>query len=268
LLENARPRTALARRVLAEEDVIKQMAFGSYPAVYLSEKGEARVALLSDLVESLILRDASDLFKVKRIDAFRRLLSLLAGQAGDLVNFSELASVCNADVGTLSSYVAILEENHIVQRVPPFAGGKRVELTSAPKVYFIDCGIRNRLLNNHSSDFGLRTDAGHLFENWVFSELCKGLPLTDPIRFWRSKAGAEVDFVIEHGSALHAVECKFASLKRPGISRSIRSFVEAYKPKRLAVVNLTLEEEMRVGATTLTFVTPLGFIDWLAALST
>jgi hypothetical protein len=266
LLENAGPPTAIARRALAEEVVIKQMSFGSYPAVYLSGKDETRVALLSDLVESLILRDASDLFKVRRIDAFRRLLTLLAGQVGDLVNFSESASVCNADVGTLSSHVEILEENHIVQRVPPFAGGKRVELTSAPKVYFIDCGIRNRLLNNHSSDFGLRTDAGHLFENWAFTELCKGLPLTDPIRFWRSKAGAEVDFVIEHGGGLHAVECKFASLKQPAISRSVRSFIEAYRPKRLAVVNLTLEKKMRLGVTTVSFVTPLGFIDWLSAL--
>jgi predicted AAA+ superfamily ATPase len=47
------------------------------------------------MLESLILRDASDLFKVRRIDTFRRLLTLLAGQVGNLVNFSELAAVCN-----------------------------------------------------------------------------------------------------------------------------------------------------------------------------
>ncbi len=267
LLRHASPSNPFSRRASAEKIVSDQIAFGSYPAVFLAGADREKTAFLNDLVESLILRDASDLFRVKRIDAFRKLLLLLAGQIGSLVNLSELASICNVDIGTIGNHLEILEENHIVQKVSPFSGGKRVELTSAPKVFFIDCGIRNQLLNNHSRDLPLRTDTGSLMENWVFSELCKNLSLAEPIRFWRSKGGGEVDFIIEDAGTLHAVEVKFASLKRPALSRSIRSFLEAYEPKRLAFVNMSLEHELKVGNTKINFLTPLTFVDWLAEFS-
>lgn len=35
----------------------------------------------------------------------------------------------------------LLEESHIVKRVRPFAFGKRREITSSPKVFFIDNGF-------------------------------------------------------------------------------------------------------------------------------
>ena len=123
-----------------ESIVSMQLVFGSYPAVYLAEDRLERIMLLSDLAEALILRDASDLFKIKRVDAFRKLLSLLAGQIGNLVNLSELASICNVDVGTVSSHIEMLEQSHIVKKAFPFAKGKRREITGTSKVYFIDNG--------------------------------------------------------------------------------------------------------------------------------
>ena len=195
------------------------------------------------------------------------MLMLLAGQVGNLVNLSELASICNVDVGTISNHIEILEENHILQKVLPFAGGKRSELTSTGKVFFIDCGVRNQLLNNHSRQLTLRTDIGPLFENWVFSEICKSLPWVDTLKFWRSKAGAEVDFVIERAGDLHAVEVKFASPKRPFLSRSVRSFVDAYRPKRMAVINMTLDYGLKVGKTRVSFLTPLKFLEWIGEIS-
>ena len=158
----------VARERARREIVLHQLIFGSYPQVYLSSGPDEKRFILNDLVEALILRDASDLFRIKRIDAFRRLLSLLAGQAGSLVNLSELAAVCGVDVGTISSYIEILEESHLVAKVGPFAGGKRREITGTPKVYFLDNGIRNQLLNNFSPDIDIRTDKGPLLENWVF----------------------------------------------------------------------------------------------------
>jgi uncharacterized protein len=267
LLRHENPANPISRQAAAERIVSDQLVFGSYPAVFLAGDDTGKKEILNNLVESLILKDASDLFKVKRIDAFWKLLMLLAGQIGNLANFSELASICNADVGTIGNHIEILEENHIVQKVLPSAGGKRAELTSAAKVFFMDCGIRNQLLNNHSRELQLRTDIGPLLENWVFSEICKNIPLVDTIKFWRSKAGAEVDFVVEHAGALHGVEGKFASLKRPLLGRSVRSFIEAYAPERLAVVNMRLERELQSEKTIINFVTPATFIQWLTKFS-
>jgi hypothetical protein len=234
------------------------MIHGSYPAVYLAPADQDRIRLLSDLAEALILRDASDLFRIKRVDVFRKLLTLLAEQAGNLVNFSELASVCRVDAGTIHAYVEILEESHIVKVVRPFTGGKRRELTTAPKIFFIDNGIRNQLLNAFSADIPLRTDKGALMENWVFSELYKRMPLTSAIHFWRSKAGAEVDFVVEQAGKIIAMEVKSADLDRPVLGRSARSFIDAYHPEQFVILNRSLETTLTIDNGQIDFQTPFN----------
>jgi len=256
LLRHEDPANPIAARSLSEQIFCRQMTHGSYPAVYLADGDQDRVRLLSDLTEALILRDASDLFRIKRVDVFRKLLTLLAGQAGNLVNFSELASICRVDAATIHAYVEILEESHIVKVVRPFAGGKRRELTTAPKIFFIDNGIRNSLLNAFSPDLSLRPDKGALMENWVFSELYKCLPLTSGIHFWRSKAGAEVDFVVEQAGRIMALEVKSADLDQPRLGRSARSFIDAYRPEKFAVLNRSLEATVSMDNCQVDFLTP------------
>jgi len=256
LLLHENPANPVASRNICEMIFSRQMIHGSYPAVYLAPADTDRVRLLADLTEALILRDASDLFRIKRVDVFRKLLTLLAGQTGSLVNFSELASICSVDAATIHAYVEILEESHILKVVRPFAGGKRRELTTSPKIFFVDNGIRNQLLNAFSADISLRTDKGALLENWVFSELYKGLPLTAVIHFWRSKAGGEVDFVVEQAGKIVAMEVKSADLDRPKLSRSARSFIDAYQPERFVVLNRSLEAYLTIDSRPIDFLTP------------
>ena len=86
----------------------------------------------------------------------------------------------------------ILESSHVIAVVPPFAGGRRAELTKMPKVFFIDNGIRNQLFGGFAPARG-RNDRGVLMENLVFCELAKNLnPLLDSLRYWCSKSRAEV----------------------------------------------------------------------------
>jgi uncharacterized protein len=256
LLRQEKPENPLAAGSLGERIFRRQMIHGSYPAVYLARTDQDRVRLLSDLTEALILRDASDLFRIKRVDVFRKLLALLAGQTGNLVNFSELAAVCHVDTGTIRAYVEILEESHIVKVVRPFAGGKRRELTTAPKIFFVDNGIRNQLLNAFSADISLRTDKGALMENWAFSELYKRMPLTSVIHFWRSKSGGEVDFVIEQAGKITAMEVKSGDLDRPRLSRSGHSFIEAYRPEKFMILNSFLETTLTIDKFRIDFLTP------------
>ena len=266
LMRHANPPNPMAARNICQQIVSHQLIFGSFPSIYLSVKHDEKIMFLSDLVEALILRDASDLFKIKRVDAFRKLLTLLAGQIGSLVNHSELASICNVDVGTINAYIEILEESHVVKRLRPFAGGKRREITGAAKVFFIDNGIRNQLLNNFSNELDLRTDKGELLENWVFTEIYKTLPLQSSLKFWRSKTKAEVDFVIEHAGKTYALEVKFASLKGAKMSRSAWSFIEAYEPEKFAVLNMTFEEPVILKKAEIDFITPYSLPQWLDSI--
>jgi len=211
--------------------------------------------MLHDLVEAFVLRDASDRFRVGRPDAFRQLIRLLARQTGSLVNYSEWAAILGVSGDTVASYLAILEDSHIVATVRPFIGGRRAELTSRPKVYLVDNGIRNHLVGDVRS-FGERVDRGPLLENWVFTELWKVLAPDQVLRFWRSTSAAEVDFVIESGGRRAAIEVKAQALGRPRLPRGARSFVEAYGPEVLFLVNASLEHADTLSSTRLVWTTP------------
>jgi uncharacterized protein len=227
------------------------LLWGGYPEVYLSREKQA---VLNRLVEAFILRDASDLYHIKNPGAFRRLLGLAASQIGDLANFSNLAEILGISVNTVGQYLSILEESHIIHLVRPYVGGKRAEITSRPKIYFMDNGLRNALFGGFTP-LEDRSDMGKLMENLVFTELCKYTnPLLDAIHFWRSSSQAEVDFVVIREGRLVAVEVKSAHMKKPKVSRSLRSFIEAYKPQKVLVINNGLEENLMVGDTPVHFI--------------
>ena len=236
----------------------RHLVSGGYPDAWLAADPRP---VLQRLVEGVVLRDASDLFRVQHLDAFHRLLRLIAGQVGSLVNLSEWAGICGVARATISAYLDLLVETHLVHLVAPFAGGRRAEVTGRPKVFVVDTGVRN-LLVNALSPLDERPDRGPAFENWVAGELLKRQPalLGPGVRFWRSTSGAEVDFVLEGDDGLTGVEVKAAALHRPALSRSARSFIDAYRPARFVVLNLGLEHEEALGTTTVSWVGP----EWLA----
>lgn len=225
--------------------------YGGYPEVRLSLN---RQEILSRLVEAFVLRDASDLYQVRNPSAFRKLMGLAASQAGNLTNYSNFSENLGISVNTVVQYLEILEESHIIWLLPPFVGGKRAEITSRPKIYFVDNGIRNYLFGGFG-DPENRADSGALMENLVFTELCKGLNmLSDQFSYWRSTSGAEVDFVLKVENRLVAVEAKSGSLKKPKVSRSLRSFIQAYAPDMVYVINNELELSMDVHGTEMRFI--------------
>lgn len=238
---------------LARRNRVRELAItGGYPRVVT---GDDPRRTLAELVEAHIVRDVSDRFRIQRLAAFRKVLQLAASQVGNLVNYSEWAALAEIGNDTVAEYVFLLEETHIVRLVPPFLGGKRAEITSARKAFFIDNGVRNQLFGGFAP-LEDRTDAGALIENLVFTEVWKNVnPLLDSVRYWRTKSGAEVDFVVEHQGRLAAFEVKLGDA-RGRLSRSARSFVEAYGPDVFCVVNAERHPASTLGPTPVRFVRP------------
>ena len=232
------------REARAEERVAWQWLYGGYPDVATSADPANE---LRDLLEAFVIRDASDRFRILRPDAFRRLIQLAAGQTGALVNLAEWAALLGISASTVGEYISLLEDGWIIRRVPAFVGGKRSEITSAQRLFFVDPGLRNAALGAFSTDLVRRADRGALAEGWVFAELLKTLPEDWTIHYWRAKGGAEMDFVLCFGERRIAVEVKAGG--RPNLTRSARSFCDAYSPEALLMVTGTSVDEERLGPT-------------------
>jgi len=209
------------------------VVFGGLPKVSLLQSKEEKIGYLKDVVNSYIKKDIKDLFRIDNPYAFNKLLKLLASLIAKALNFSNLTSICGISRRTLERYLFILESAFVIKLISPFYTNRVKEVAKMPKLYFTDTGIRNVVMGD-LNPLEARSGSGELVENSVFSMLLMGKDLLDEIYYWRTKAGAEMDFVLR-GETLRAYEVKYRSFRGSKISRSIRSFISEYSPEIIYV---------------------------------
>ncbi|MEK7560725.1 MAG: ATP-binding protein [Patescibacteria group bacterium] len=223
------------------------LQFGGYPGVILCASAKEKLQLLVEIYQSYLVRDISFLLGVEKTDAFTHLVRLLASTIGNLVSVSELSSTLGISAQTVKKYLWYLEQTYIIARVSPYFRNARTELSKMPVYYFSDLGLRN--LSAHVASETVESD-GFLFENFVFSILRERFGLaSNPIHFWRSKGGAEVDFVLQAGAKLIPIEVKSRSGKNIAMSRSLTSFIHQYRPERAFIVTKNHQAQFVVGDT-------------------
>jgi len=208
--------------------------YGGYPAVVLNHDKNDKAELLLEIVNSYIRKDIKDLSRIDNITGFNRLIQLSAAQCGKLINIAELSSSLGISKQTVEKYLFLLENTFIITLLLPYFTNKRKEITKMPKIYMQDTGLRNSILSDFTP-LNFRADRGEIVENVVFSQLLKNKSSLTNVFFWRSFSKAEVDFVVK-SDLLIPVEVKYRSFKSPSISRSMRNFLQNYKPPYAFVV--------------------------------
>lgn len=207
------------------------MLYGLYPEVYLSNTPEQKQALLERIVDSYLFKDILTFQKVKNSQAIKDLTKALAYQIGSEVNENELSNRLKIDRKTVVSYLDILEKSYVIVSAHPYSKNPRREIGSHYKIYFVDLGIRNTLTSDFNS-LDLRTDAGFLWENFLFVErkkLFANKAMVVTSNFWRSYSGAEVDYIEKStNKELKAFEFKYGS---GSLSKGAGSFTREYGTK-------------------------------------
>ncbi len=169
------------------------LVFGGYPAVALEREKSERIALLRDLKNSFLKRDIDE-SGIINSDAFLKLFVILASQTGNLLNKQELANTIRVDNKTVDHYITVLQKCFHITLVKPFSTNIRKELTKMPKVFLLDNGLRNSLLERFTA-IESREDKGAILENYVYNRLTE-LHEADKIRYWRTADQKKMDFVV------------------------------------------------------------------------
>lgn len=221
---------------LLEEFVV----YGGYPRVALSDDPEEKKLILKNLYNLLVQREITTLAGLLNHQHVVSLIRLLAVYGAKLINYTTLAKESGLKYPEVKRLLSLFQKTFIVELLQPFYTNKKLEIMKNPKLYFIDNGLRNAILNDFST---LRADMGILYESFVFQELLKqGLS----VHFWRTKGKAEVDFVIRQDGQTIPVEVK---MRHPAITRSLRAFVERYSPPVGFIFNLEEQERVLAGKT-------------------
>lgn len=194
-----------------EADLFNVMQFGSYPAVVAAETTEEKLFSIKNIATNYLYKDIFVFEAIRNPKVFENLLKMLALQVGSAVSVNELAQGLGVTRATVNRYLTLLEQSFIIKRIYSFSNNPRNEIKKGFKIFFLDTGVRNALVDIVSL-MSERNDRGAIFENFFVSERMKkgSLEIFPPeIMFWRTRAGQEIDVIEKSGAKISAFECKW-----------------------------------------------------------
>ena len=218
-------------------DLLRALTHGLMPAHYQSARPDRSLdAFVYDYLREEIAAEAH----ARNLAAFAKFLDMVGIMNGQLVNYAKIASDCGVDAKSVRSYFSILEDTLLGSFLDPLSPkkGSRKQLTATPKFYLFDPGVARRLRKTKIRAVA-GPEAGHLFETFLLNELRAYVSYREqklPLNFYRTRDGAEVDFVLDNGSV--AIEAKISDRVRTADLRSLSSFLGEYPRARTIVVSL------------------------------
>lgn len=163
--------------------------FGGFPGVVLEESKQRKKMLLGEIFTSYFEKDAKSLSDFREMSKLRDLILLLVPRIGSKLEINKLAVELAVSRVTVYEYLAFLEQTYFISLLPKFSGSMDRQAAGSKKLYVCDSGIANVL--------GQISD-GQSFEQSVFQNLRPKHELS----YLETKAGGEVDFVVDKKTAL------------------------------------------------------------------
>jgi uncharacterized protein len=229
------------------------LIYGGYPRIALEKDIKNKQKLLTNIYNTYALREIKELEDIKDDFKLHKLIKALSLQIGNLIDYSELKNISGYHHNQLKEVLNILEKTYICKQLSPYYTNKRTELVKSKMIYFYDLGLRNSIINDYSLD---RSDLGAIKENFILSELIRSNRV---VKYWRTKSGAESDFIIENGKEIIPIEVK-SNLKNTNFTKSMISFIGKYSPKKAFVISNIFEGKRKLYETDVIF---LPFVKFL-----
>lgn len=215
------------------EETIERMIRGFMPALLPLKQTDACVQWWEGYVATYLERDLRQLSQIDSLADFRKAMEVLALRSGQLLNQTEISRDTAISQPTIHRYANLLEASCLLRRLPAFGKNRTKRLIKTPKVYWVDPALASFLSGHHDPKaLSASRELGAVFETMVFLHMAALGELLVPrprLYYWRTISGQEVDFVIEHGKKILAVEVKFSTTVRLTDLKSLKIFLDEYE---------------------------------------
>lgn len=183
-------------------------------------------------VSTYLERDLREISQVDSLVDFRRVMTALALRNGSMLNQTEISRDTGVSQPTVHRYINLLETTCLAERLPAFSVNRTKRLIKAPKFYWMDTGLVSFLCGFHDpAALEKERSLGVFLETLVLHHLkvlCELMTPRARLSYWRTTTGREVDFVVEQGRSLLAVEVKLTDTPRHGDIENLRLFLREH----------------------------------------
>ncbi len=206
-------------------DLEKFLFFGAYPgaAPLADDPDRWRQYINDSLIETTLSRDILLLTRVDKPALLRRLFQLACAYSGQILAYQKMLGqlVDAGNTVTLAHYLQLLEGAGMVAGLHKFSGNQIRQRASSPKLQVLNTALMTA--QSGRSPDAWRTDGdawGRLIESAVGAHLVNtAIGAGISVTYWRER-NLEVDFVLQRGDSLVAIEVKSGGRKQtlPGIA--------------------------------------------------
>lgn len=218
------------------------MLWGGYPEPTLRGDAEFRMDWYENYFTTYIQRDIVSLFPKLDLLKYRRVIQMLSHVSHSILNRAEIARSVEASEKSVCDYLEIIEGTYFWRSLPAFRTSKIKTIVKMPKGHFRDAGLCCFLQNIHSAD-ALETypRLGSLFEGFVVEEIIRGFEAGKARRLryshFRTKAGGEIDLIVEGSFGCLPIEVKYGSNTSKAKLRAMQNFLQIHQLPLGVVVN-------------------------------
>ncbi len=210
------------------------LRYGGLPGLIHEESPEDKMALLQNILETYLLKDIKSLIKEENIRAYNHLLYSIAQSQGSPVPVASLAREVGLSEPAVKYHLELMAQTYVCYPLESYSKNLANELKKVRKYYLYDIGMRNSILNDFSS-IDTRQDKGVILESFVFLSIIKQLKPNMEVKFWRTRQGDEVDFILLKNRIPVPVEIKYQASGKQ-IPKGMQKFLQRYKEALYGIV--------------------------------
>jgi predicted AAA+ superfamily ATPase len=217
---------------VSTDQVLHHFLRGGYPEPAEVDEDAFYAMWSAQYQQTYLDRDIRRLFPNLNTDNYRRFLSMLSELSGTIINRSEVGRSLNASESAIRDYLQIAQGTFIWRNLPSLEKTVSKSIVRMPRGYLRDSGLLHHLTRVRSREQLLqRPGTGAAFEGFIIEEIIQGLSAVNPsawdYRFYRTRAGAEVDLVLTSPSGTRIpVEIKFGTRTHTADLRALHAFIQ------------------------------------------
>jgi len=217
----------------------KYIYFGGYPgAMQLTgDTGRWKQYIMDSLIETTISRDILLMTRVDKPALLRRLFHIGCQYSGQILSYQKMTGQLQ-DAGnttTLAHYLELLNGAGLLIGLNKYSGKAHRKRGSSPKLLVLNTALMSALSGiSYKEAIQDRQYWGRLTETAVGAHLVNDSKGKDISAYYWLNRNKEVDFVLESGNNLVAIEVK--SGKKRNTLEGMEEFCRTFKVKRQLLV--------------------------------
>ena len=224
------------------------LAHGSLPGILSDPNARDRERTLRAYAATYLREEIQAEALSRSLEGFARFLTVISQWTGQHLDLAKVAQAAQVPRQSAGRWFEVLEDTLLVLRTESFAKSLTRRLVQHPKFYLFDVGVLNGLLGS----FEVSADrVGALFEHFIFDQMihsASALEQTIRVSTFRTEHGAEVDFIVERGRELFAIELKASRTISAGDTRGLKHFAAYLGRAHRALLLYLGPERKQLGA--------------------